>query len=83
MQSTTSGNPTSYEAMRTPNYLYVEYRDGERELYDLRSDPDELFNLAPNLTDAESARLHQELSGLENCHAGDACWSAGHVSANP
>ena len=25
--------------MRTPRFLYVEYNDGEREFYDLRTDP--------------------------------------------
>ncbi len=38
-QAGPSGNPTSYEAMRTSRSLYVEYRDGERELYDLQRDP--------------------------------------------
>ena len=34
-----SGNPPSYEAIRTPRYLYVEYVDGEHEFHDLRADP--------------------------------------------
>ena len=34
-QQPASGNPTTYEAMRTPAFLYVEYADGEREFYDL------------------------------------------------
>jgi arylsulfatase A-like enzyme len=34
-----------YGAIRTERFLYVEYRDGRRELYDLRTDPHELRNL--------------------------------------
>ncbi len=51
-----SGNPPSYEAMRTPHYLYVEYRDDEREFYDLRTDPYELHNLVSSLSAAQLAR---------------------------
>ena len=45
-QDRSSGNPPSYEAIRSPCFLYVEYKDGEREFYDLRGDPFELDNLA-------------------------------------
>jgi N-acetylglucosamine-6-sulfatase len=41
-QQPASGQPTTYKAMRTPYYLYVEYADGEREFYDLRTDPFQL-----------------------------------------
>jgi N-acetylglucosamine-6-sulfatase len=34
-----------YVALRTKRFLYVEYRNGGRELYDLRTDPFELRNL--------------------------------------
>jgi N-acetylglucosamine-6-sulfatase len=34
-----------YEGIRTRRYLYVEYRNGDHELYDLRADPFELHNL--------------------------------------
>jgi N-acetylglucosamine-6-sulfatase len=78
-----SGNPPSYEAMRTPSFLYVEYRDDEREFYDLRTDPFELHNLASSLSAVQLAHLHDELTGLENCHTGDACWAASHVAPNP
>jgi N-acetylglucosamine-6-sulfatase len=82
-QTRPSGNPTTYEAMRTHGFLYVEYADGEREFYDLRSDPSELHNVAGNLTAVELARLHAELVALENCHDGPACWAAMHVAAGP
>jgi N-acetylglucosamine-6-sulfatase len=35
-----------YAAIRTRSWIYVRYDDGERELYDLRTDPQELRNLA-------------------------------------
>jgi N-acetylglucosamine-6-sulfatase len=78
-----SGNPTSYEAMRTPGFLYVEYRNDEREFYDLRTDPYELHNIVSRLSAVQLAQLHDELSGLENCHTGDACWAASHVAPHP
>jgi arylsulfatase A-like enzyme len=79
-QNVDSGNPTSYEAMRTPGFLYVEYRDGEREFYDLRTDPSELHNVAGDLTADQVARLHDKLVAMENCHTGATCWAAGHVA---
>jgi N-acetylglucosamine-6-sulfatase len=78
-----SGNPPSYEAMRTPGFIYVEYRDDEREFYDLRTDPYELHNVVSSLSATQLAHLHDELTALENCHTGDACWAASHVSPDP
>jgi arylsulfatase A-like enzyme len=34
--------------VRTPHWMYVKYRFGFEELYDLRSDPFEMDNLAPD-----------------------------------
>ncbi len=79
-QNLPSGNPSSYEAMRTPQFLYVEYDNGEREYYALDSDPYELHNLARTLSPDRLSQLHSELTALESCHDADACWSAGHVS---
>lgn len=33
-------------AVRTENWRYISYRNGDEELYDHRSDPDEFYNLA-------------------------------------
>jgi N-acetylglucosamine-6-sulfatase len=74
-----SGNPNSYEAMRTPDFLYVEYKDGEQEFYDLRTDPFELHNLAPTMTLLQLFQLHQELLAIQRCRGGQKCWSAMHV----
>ncbi len=82
-QNRLSGNPPTYEAMRTPDFVYVEYRGDEREFYDLRSDPFELHNVAATLSGTQLAQLHDELTGLENCHTGEACWAASHVAPGP
>ncbi len=78
-QQPASGNPTTYEAMRTRTFLYVGYEDGEREFYDLRADPFELHNLASLLSAAQGEQLHRELLAMEHCHNGAACWPAMHV----
>ncbi|PZS18962.1 MAG: sulfatase [Acidimicrobiales bacterium] len=74
-----SGNPRSYEAIRTATSTYVEYSNGETEYYDLTHDPDELHNTAGQLPASERARLHATLAGLENCHDAANCWAAGHL----
>jgi N-acetylglucosamine-6-sulfatase len=82
-QPSGSGNPTSYEAMRTNQFLYVEYADGEREIYNLVNDPFELHNLARGLTELQLQELHAELLNLERCHDGITCWAAMHVPTPP
>jgi N-acetylglucosamine-6-sulfatase len=78
-----AGNPTSYEAMRTHAYLYVEYRNGETEFYNLRADPHELHNLSGQLTPGQRTALHLELRALAECHGGAECWAAMHVPPLP
>jgi N-acetylglucosamine-6-sulfatase len=73
-----SGNPPSYEAIRTPHSLYVEYATGEREYYDLHSDPFELSNVAARLSPARTRRLQRTLAAIERCHGARACWRAQH-----
>jgi arylsulfatase A-like enzyme len=82
-QRSASGSPTSYEAMRTRRFLYVEYSDGEREIYNLVNDPFELHNLAGGLTLLQLEELHAEMLNLERCHTGLACWAAMHAEAPP
>ena len=82
-QPSGSGNPTTYEAMRTNRFLYVEYSDGEREIYNLADDPFELHNLAGSLTLQQLEELHAELLNLEHCHDALTCWGAMHVTAPP
>ncbi len=76
-----SGNPPSYEAIRTGRYTYVEYADGSREYYDRAADPLELHNIVGTLSPGQLTRLHGSLVKLANCHGGGACWAAGHVTA--
>jgi N-acetylglucosamine-6-sulfatase len=67
-----SGNPPSYEAVRTTHDVYVEYADGEREYYDLRRDPNELDNAVSRVPAGRLAQLKSMLHRLEKC-SGKAC----------
>jgi N-acetylglucosamine-6-sulfatase len=62
------GMPT-YEALRTKDYLYVEYTTGERELYDLRVDPDELRNIVNSVNAGVVTHLSKRLGELKHCVA--------------
>ena len=75
-----SGNPTTYSAIRTTDFTYVEYTDGEREYYNRRADPAELSNTAATLSADRMAKLHTTLTALTACHGQAACWSAAHLS---
>lgn len=57
-----------YAGVRTRRYLYVEYLNGDRELYDLAADPDEMHNLAGTRPEVESV-LAGELADLRSCRA--------------
>jgi arylsulfatase A-like enzyme len=52
------GTPPDFEAIRTERYIFVRYTNGWRELYDLKTDPYELANLAG---DPRVARLQASL----------------------
>jgi N-acetylglucosamine-6-sulfatase len=58
----------AYEAIRTRSYLYSKLSTGERELYDLARDPDELRNRARSPRYATTRRkLAARLRSLERC----------------
>ena len=63
----------SWSAIRTHRFVYVEHQGGERELYDLASDPNQLTS---RHGDASLARIRTELArrlaGLRRC-AGTVC----------
>jgi arylsulfatase A-like enzyme len=60
--------PKNYYGIRLGPYKYIEWPDGEKELYDITTDPYELNNKArdPNLFPIR-AFLHNELVRLETC----------------
>ncbi len=60
--------PKDYEGIRLGPYKYIEWPDGEKELYDINKDPNELNNVVrdPNLFPIR-AFLHSQLVRLEAC----------------
>jgi hypothetical protein len=58
--------------LRTEEYLYVEYPEAERELYDLRGDPFELHSIHAAATPSLRDRLSRRLAALKAC-AGPTC----------
>jgi N-acetylglucosamine-6-sulfatase len=69
--------PPTYEAIRTPEALYVEYRNGDREFYDLKRDPAQLDNRYWSLRPRRLARLQATLNRLRACRGQSSCWAAG------
>ena len=66
-------NRNFHQAIRTDTHKYVEHANGERELYDLRSDPDELVNVVGDPAQAATlAQLDARLDVLKTC-AGASC----------
>jgi arylsulfatase A-like enzyme len=61
----------SFKAIRTERYIYVEHNTGERELYDLNTDPFELRSRhnAPAYASVKS-QLATRLQQLRNCTGG-------------
>jgi arylsulfatase A-like enzyme len=58
--------------LRTATFKYVEYGHGEREVYDLRQDPDELLNLRDRMPKAWMAQISKLARALGSC-AGATC----------
>ena len=75
-QNRLSGDPPSYEAVRTATALYVRYVSGEQEYYDTARDPLELDNIARA---GVPRALRKMLTALQNCHGGKSCWAAAHL----
>lgn len=72
-QEPNSGNPPTYKALRLANALYVEYRDGEHEYYNLNKDPYEVHNVYSSLPKSQKTALQQEVAVLESCHNQPVC----------
>ncbi|RCJ21431.1 hypothetical protein A6770_30330 [Nostoc minutum NIES-26] len=62
----------TYQAIRTQDYTYVEYKTGAKELYNIKKDPYQLNNLASNADPALLKRLAKRLNKLRTCQA-DSC----------
>ena len=62
-----------FHGIRAARYQYVEYGNGDRELYDLANDPHQLRNLAAEPANEELvADLRERLEALKAC-AGESC----------
>lgn len=81
--ATPSGKPSraarlrgipEFHGIRGPGWVYVEYVTGEKEFYNLASDPYELTNLARRLDPATQKILSDQVKALVDCH-GDTCRS--------
>lgn len=66
------GNPPRFDALRTEKWLYVEYADGSRTLYDREADPYEMVNLIPVADPSLVAQLAAQTQALSVC-AGPTC----------
>jgi len=60
--------PKNYYGIRLGPYKYIEWPDGEKELYDINKDPYELNNIVRDRNYAPIRNfLHEELVRLEEC----------------
>jgi N-acetylglucosamine-6-sulfatase len=57
----------NYDAVRTTQYTYVEYATGEKELYDLTADPQELTSIHRSASPALLSSLKTRLDALKSC----------------
>jgi N-acetylglucosamine-6-sulfatase len=64
--------PPPFTAMRTTDWLFVVYRDGERELYDLKADPYEMNNIVSTADPSLVAHLYSQMQAMRAC-SGDSC----------
>jgi arylsulfatase A-like enzyme len=62
----------AFHALRSNTWLYVEYVNGDVELYDLKNDPFEMNNVQASTNPAIVAQLHTQLQALRNC-TGESC----------
>jgi len=66
----TNDRTPTLQALRTADYLYVEYQTGERELYDVRNDPYQLRSLHATADPALIGQLAKQLDVLRQCSGG-------------
>jgi N-acetylglucosamine-6-sulfatase len=63
------GKP-NYAAVRTESHTYVEYTNGDRELYDLEADPYQLNNIYEEADPTVLSDLETRLGKLRGCSSG-------------
>jgi arylsulfatase A-like enzyme len=68
-------NLPDYQAVRTETHKYIEYDNGERELYNLQTDPYELDNLYESVNPSLIEGLKTTLDALRSCSE-DGCQEA-------
>jgi arylsulfatase A-like enzyme len=78
-----SGNPPSYNAIRLDDALYVEYVNGEREYYDLTTDPYQLRNAHARLGPLRRAELHRWVAQFARCRGAASCHRADQLLPPP
>lgn len=71
----TAFRPPKFHALRTKDWLYVEYLTGARELFDLRHDRAEVHNIVDQTDPATVATLAAQLHALSTC-SGETCRQA-------
>jgi N-acetylglucosamine-6-sulfatase len=71
--------PPQFFALRSEKWLYVEYIDGSKTLYDLENDPYEMVNLVRTADPLLLQRLSAQLKQLSTC-SGDTCRTADSVA---
>jgi arylsulfatase A-like enzyme len=75
VQATASGAAPVFVGIRTPVRTYLEYDTGEKELYELGTDPDQLTNAYRTADAALKTKFTTWVGNLRNC-AGGTCRSA-------
>jgi N-acetylglucosamine-6-sulfatase len=66
------GEAGPFFEIRTDRWMYTEYQDGERELYDMQTDPDQCSNAAAQAPPALLDQLARQLQRLSACR-GSSC----------
>ena len=75
LEAAGGGSPPTYTGVRTETHKYVEYQTGEKELYDLETDPYETESLHEIAGSSLVQELKAKLNALKTC-TGDGCREA-------
>ncbi|HRH46412.1 MAG TPA: hypothetical protein PKY82_32510, partial [Pyrinomonadaceae bacterium] len=71
-----------FQGIRVDDFTYIEYETGEKELYDLKKDPDQLKNIASTADSAWLKKLAEHLQELRGC-TGENCRKIEDKSITP